>query len=242
LKEGAVLSALCPASDQAAKSVNETLNAPSSETGAGLIKKIIANQRKVREKIRSGAVQYPGEVSHGLGRVAVILTIDAEVAPRTSDWKRDRGRFAMDRDIYGITNRGERGLRYPLEVVERHGFKAVLFLEALSAGVLGLDLLKELVRLVQLRGHEVALHIHTEWLPYLQRPLVGDSRGRCMHDFSEDDQRRMIDQGLENLSRAGAERVVAFRAGNGGASLATLRAGATQRHADRFELLCALSE
>jgi len=139
---------------------------------------------------------------------SVILTIDAEVAPHTSDWKRDRGRFATDRDIYGLTNRGERGLRYQLEVVERHGLKAVVFLEALSAGVLGLDLLKELVTLVQLRGHEVALHIHTEWLPYLPRPLVGDRRGKYMYDFSEDDQRRMIDRGLENLSRAGAERVV----------------------------------
>jgi peptidoglycan/xylan/chitin deacetylase (PgdA/CDA1 family) len=173
---------------------------------------------------RSGAVQYPKEISRGLERAAVILTIDAEVAPHTSDWKRDRGRFAMDRDIYGITNRGERGLRYQLEVVERHGFKAVVFLEALSAAVLGLDLLKELVALVQLRGHEVGLHIHTEWLPYLPLPLVGDSRGRYMFDFSEDDQRRIIDQGLENLSSAGADRVVAFRAGNAGANLSTLRA------------------
>ena len=78
--------------------------------------------------------------------------------------------------------------------------------------------------LVQLRGHEVALHIHTKWLPYLSRPLVGDSLGRYMCDFSEDDQGRLIDQGLENLSRAGAGRVVAFRAANAGAGLATLRA------------------
>ncbi|MBV9202467.1 MAG: hypothetical protein JO320_17960 [Alphaproteobacteria bacterium] len=146
------------------------------------------------------------------------------MAPHTSDWKRDRGRFAIDRDIFGITDRGERGLRYQLEVIEQHGLKAVVFLEALSTSVVGTDLLKELVTLVQLRGHEVALHIHTEWLPYLPRPLVGDRRGRYMHDFSEDDQRRIMDQGLENLSRAGAERVVAFRAGNAGASLETLRA------------------
>jgi len=157
-------------------------------------------------------------------RISVVITIDAEIAPHTSNWRRDRGRFAADRDIYGITERGERGLRYQLDVIERHGLKSVVFLEALSAGVLGLDLLEAVVSLVQDRGHEIGLHIHTEWLPFYQRPLLGDRYGRNMSDFSEDDQVRLIDQGLENLSRAGAGPIVALRAGNAGASIATLRA------------------
>ena len=157
-------------------------------------------------------------------RTSVIISIDAEIAPHTSDWQRDCGRFAADRDLYGIIERGERGLRYQLDVIERHGLKAVVFLEALSAGVLGLDLLTEVVRLVQNRGHEVGLHLHTEWLDYYRRPLLGERCGRNMADFAEDDQVRLIDRGLENLSRAGASRIPALRAGNGGASTATLRA------------------
>jgi hypothetical protein len=100
----------------------------------------------------------------------------------------------------------------------------VVFLEALSAGVLGLDLLTEVVGLVQDRGHEVGLHIHTEWLDYYRRPLLGRRRGHNMADFSEDDQVRLIDRGLENLSWAGANPITAMRAGNAGASTATLRA------------------
>ncbi len=157
-------------------------------------------------------------------RTSVIISIDAEIAPHTSDWQRDCGRFAADRDLYGITELGERGLRYQLDVIERHGLRAVVFLEALSAGVLGLDLLSEVVGLVQDRGHEVGLHIHTEWLSYYQRPLLGDRYGRNMSDFSEGDQVRLIDRGLENLSRAGADPIAALRAGNAGASAATLRA------------------
>jgi hypothetical protein len=160
----------------------------------------------------------------GVRRTAVIVTIDAEIAPHSSDWKRDRGRFASDRDIYGITPQGERGLRYQLEVLEQHGLKSVVFVEALSAGVLGIDLLEDVVRLVQDRGHEVGLHLHTEWLPFYPRPLLGDRFGRHMRDFSEDDQQRLIEQGLENLNRAGAGGVVALRAGNCGANVATLRA------------------
>jgi hypothetical protein len=68
-------------------------------------------------------------------------------------------------------------------VIERYGLKSVVFVEALSAGVLGLDLLKELVDLVEGRGHEVALHIHTEWLPYLGRPLLGDRYGQAYGGF-----------------------------------------------------------
>jgi hypothetical protein len=157
-------------------------------------------------------------------RTRVVITIDAEIAPHTSDWQRDCGRFAADRDLYGITELGERGLRYQLDVIERHGLKAVVFLEALSAGVLGFDLLAEVVSLVQSRGHEVGLHIHTEWLSFYKRPLLGDRYGRNMSDFSEEDQVRLIDRGLENLSRAGAGPIPGLRAGNAGASMTTLRA------------------
>src|SRR5215469_5021003 len=66
-------------------------------------------------------------------RTSVAITIDAEIAPHTSDWRRDRGRFALDRDVYGVTPRGERGLRHQLSILERHGLKAVVFIEALNA-------------------------------------------------------------------------------------------------------------
>ena len=165
-----------------------------------------------------------GSAPKAAERTAVAITIDAEIAPHTSDWKRDGGRFALDRDVYGVTPRGERGLRHQLDVLERHSLRSVVFVEALSADVVGPDLLAEIVGVVQGRGHEVALHIHTEWLAYYKQPLLGDRFGRHMRDFSEDDQRRLIDRGLENLARAGAHRIVAFRAGNGGANLDTLRA------------------
>ena len=59
------------------------------------------------------------------------------------------------------------------------------------------ELLEEIVSLTRGRGHEVGLHIHTEWLHYYPRPLLGDRFGRHMHEFSEDDQCRLIDRGLK---------------------------------------------
>ena len=178
----------------------------------------------VSKAVRSASSSSASRVPAAANPISVLITIDAEIAPHTSDWRRDFGRFAADRDIYGITRRGERGLRYQLDMLERHGLKGVVFLEALSAGVVGPDLLEEMVGLVKLRGHEVGLHIHTEWLSYYQRPLLGDRYGRHMCDFTEDDQVRLIEQGQENLSRAGAGPIIVLRAGNAGASIATLRA------------------
>jgi hypothetical protein len=57
-------------------------------------------------------VEWLAEGAGSIEPVSVVITIDAEIAPHTSNWRRDCGRFAADRDIYGITERGERGLRY----------------------------------------------------------------------------------------------------------------------------------
>ena len=53
----------------------------------------------------SGASKAPDRSD----RTAVIITIDAEIAPHTSNWRRDGGRFALNRDVYGITDRGSAG-------------------------------------------------------------------------------------------------------------------------------------
>src|SRR5437879_1475777 len=85
----------------------------------------------LRSGLPSGRSGLPGIPE----RTSVVITIDAEIAPHTSNWQRDHGRFAAERDIYGITERGERGLRYQLDVIERYGLKSVVFIEALNAGV-----------------------------------------------------------------------------------------------------------
>lgn len=73
-------------------------------------------------------------------------------------------------------------------------------------------------------GHELQLHIHTEWLSYFQQPLLGGRTGTHMREFSEADQARLVLRSLENLEGSGASGICAFRAGNYGANLTTLRA------------------
>jgi hypothetical protein len=85
-------------------------------------------------------------------------------------------------------------------------------------------MLKRVVDPILTRGHEVQLHVHTEWLRWFEKDPVAGRRGENIFEFPETDQRVLLEMGAEALERAGAPRPIAFRAGNYGADNATLRA------------------
>jgi hypothetical protein len=158
----------------------------------------------------------------------VLITVDTEVWPRHPDWRACGLSQDIQRDLYGVTPSGDFGVPYQIEVLNAHGLKAVFFIEALFACAVGLEPLRKLVDLVQSRGHEVQLHLHTEWLRWLSPSPLPGRTGQNMKDFSEDEQALLIAKGLANLQACGAGNVCAFRAGNYGANAATLRALARQ--------------
>ncbi|MBI1179531.1 MAG: hypothetical protein GC201_03170 [Alphaproteobacteria bacterium] len=152
----------------------------------------------------------------------VLITVDTEFWPVTS--VRDIARDNYARCVLGRHRQGAHGIGYQIEVLNAHRLKAVFFIEALHAAVLGDDLLARTVDMVRGAGHEVQLHIHPEWLSAWPDHPFGTRHGRNMCVFGEDDQAGMIDLGLRALARCGVDGVTAFRAGNYGADRATLRA------------------
>src|SRR5450432_4005187 len=104
----------------------------------------------------------------------VFITVDTEVWPRYADWRQARLARDIERDIYGMTKQGEFGVGYQMDVLDAHGLRAVFFVEALFAMVVGFEALTRLVQMIQQRGHEVQLHLHTEWLKWIEpSPLPG---------------------------------------------------------------------
>src|ERR1017187_6023525 len=99
----------------------------------------------------------------------VLLTIDTEVYPLLKDWKSDRLQRDIARDIYGKIDGEEVGLNYQLRMFAEHGLKATFMVESLFSGCpeVGLDPLKGIVSGILAGGHEVQLHLHTEWVPYV---------------------------------------------------------------------------
>src|SRR5438067_1396052 len=126
--------------------------------------------------------------------VNVFITVDTEVWPKTSTWRETALADDIRRDFYGITSEGEFGVPYQMDVLDAFRLKAVFFVESLFAGVIGLEQLREMVSLIQRRGHEVQLHAHTEWLAWMPKPLLGERRGQNLKDFSEDEQTTLIGQ------------------------------------------------
>jgi hypothetical protein len=157
------------------------------------------------------------------GVTNTFVTIDTELS--LGSFKRGvdlETNFA--RSILGECGNGVFGIPYQVERFNAHRLKAIYLVDPLPAAVFGLDLLRRTIDPILNGGHEVQLHIHTEWLPYLERSPVGDRRGTSIRWFDLADQMRLLEFAAGLLVAAGAPPPNAFRAGNYGANDDTLRA------------------
>lgn len=129
------------------------------------------------------------------------------------------------RSIACETPGGAVGVSYQMDLFDRHGIRGVFFVDPMPALVWGVEAIADVVGPIVARGHDVQLHLHTEWLELAgaANPL-GARTGLNCADFSFDDQCRLIELARDLLVSAGAPRPVAFRAGNYGANDDTLRA------------------
>ncbi len=132
------------------------------------------------------------------------------------------------RAIDGRTANGHAGLAYQLDCFERCGLKAVFFVDPMPALIWGTGAIAAIVEPILSRGHDVQLHLHTEWLALAgSASPIGPRTGQNIKDFTLDEQTILLGYAREALMAAGAPQPVAFRAGNYGANDDTLRALAT---------------
>ena len=149
----------------------------------------------------------------------VFYTIDTEFWPRKDIFE------DFQRDIYGRTPQGDFGLEFQLKMFAEHDLKAVCFVEPLHSLVHGNEFLKEIIQIVRKYGHDIQLHLHTEWLSKIDKPLLSSGRkGQNLHCFTEEEQIQLLSLGIEKLNECQVESLCAFRAGNYGADNASLRA------------------
>jgi peptidoglycan/xylan/chitin deacetylase (PgdA/CDA1 family) len=152
----------------------------------------------------------------------VLITIDTELSALLFQ----RGADAdanFKASIEGQTNRGAFGIGWQMDRLEAHDLKGVFFVDPMPALVYGPDIVARIVKPIVARGHDVQLHIHTEWLEWAEHEPV-KARGQNIGDFGIDDQKVLIACARDLLMAAGAPAPIAFRAGNYGADDDTLRA------------------
>lgn len=156
----------------------------------------------------------------------VFFTVDVEIWCK--GWKDLDEKFpaAFRRCIDGPTPTGNFGLQYQLDVLNDHGLKGVFFVEPLFSARFGAQRLADIVGPIERAGHEVQLHLHTEWVDEALRPLlpVVSAKRQYMRYFSRAEQAMLIDTGSAMLHEAGARPLNAFRAGSFGFNRDTLLA------------------
>jgi hypothetical protein len=153
----------------------------------------------------------------------VLITVDTELSALLHQQNFD-SKSNLASSVFGECRQGFFGIRWQMDVMRSHGLRGVFFVDPMPALVYGEDWLHEVVTAIVEQGHEVQLHIHTEWLEWARESPVGAMRGRNLACFSRADQLCLLRCAIGLLERAGAPRPTAFRAGNYGADDNSLRA------------------
>lgn len=152
-----------------------------------------------------------------------LITIDTELsASRQAAGMPLADNIACSLD--GRTAAGAFGIGWQMDVMERHNVKGVFFVDPMPALVHGRAAVAAMVEPILRRGHEVQIHLHSEWLEWAKDSPVEGRRGRNIGDFSLADQIALIGWARDALAEAGVPTPTAFRAGNFGANDDTLRA------------------
>ncbi len=152
----------------------------------------------------------------------VLLTVDTELWPHSFDLSEDDPDDLFRRYIVGHTARGDFGLFFQLELLARHGLRAVFFVEPFFTHAFDRHYLADIVGPIVARGHDVQLHPHPEWLcagPHPETP-----RMMRQSEFDVAGQHALLQRGAALLTEAGAPPVRAHRAGSFAANTDTLAA------------------
>lgn len=164
-------------------------------------------------------------------KTRVYITIDVECAEERVTGGAVQPARGYDLRVWGRLRNQPEDLGIPLitRALGQAGLVATFFVEPFGASYFGEAGLAEVCRFLQERGHDLQLHAHP-----VQRCVDWHSRGEPrlpddMAAYSTAAQVALLRQGLSTLSRCGVRRdaVLAFRAGNFGASNDTWRAMAS---------------
>lgn len=156
----------------------------------------------------------------------VFLTFDIEIW--CNGWNNLAGEFprSFERYVYGRSAKGDYALPKTLDIINRHGLKAIFFVEPLFAARFGAQYLERIVRLIRDAGQEIQLHLHPEWTDEITPPIIDNSTVKRQHlsYYTVDEQTALIAYGKKLLEEAGSGPLNAFRAGSFAANRDTFEA------------------
>jgi hypothetical protein len=157
-------------------------------------------------------------------KVRVYFTVDTETSLGGA-WRNSLGPLPAARTIFGENGSGTYGVPLIMDILESYGFRATFFIEVFCSYLLGAEEVGKVFQCIQKRGHDVQLHLHP-----VQRFYRDFLQGRArreqdlMFQFSPNEQKKLVHEGVELFRQFSGAAPRAFRAGCYGASEATLTA------------------
>ena len=141
----------------------------------------------------------------------LIITIDTEVGEKAKSVKDGFDKFVMGKignEYYGIPK--------IVDIFDQFGFKAEFFVDVYEYKYFGEEKYKNLCTFLHEKGHGVQLHTHPGY--------AYDTNRINMHEYSLEEQIKIIAEGKELITKWIGKSPIAHRAGNYGADNNTLTA------------------
>lgn len=135
----------------------------------------------------------------------VLISIDTEVPAGN-----------IDSLIYGRTKNGkEYGIRYLMNLFDRHNAKGLFFVDLAEAWDYGEEGISKVVKEIKECGHDVGVHLHPDHM--------SDRNRRYLWQYSYDEQYEMISKCTELYFKITGNPPLSFRAGRYGANDETIK-------------------
>lgn len=121
------------------------------------------------------------------------------------DTEAHRGTNPVEDLIYGKVCGGEYGINKIMDICEKYNVYATFFVDFAEVNTWGYEKIKEVCDDIILRGHDIQLHLHPEHF--------GDWQRQEFSQYTYDEQKKMIEYGINQYKSMLGHKPLAFRAG-----------------------------
>lgn len=141
----------------------------------------------------------------------ILITIDTEVGEEQRHIDN-----AFDKFVRGNIDGDEYGFSKIADIINEFGFMGDFFIDVYDTPRTGIDLYGEICDIIKSKGHKNHLHTHPAGM--------FDEKRKNMHEYSLEEQKKIIKKGKDIFRDITGKNPVAHRAGNYGADNKTLTA------------------
>lgn len=157
-------------------------------------------------------------------KVNVFLTVDTEHSIGGAFQNPALKPVGSNRRVFCHFNKKTYGIPLIMDIADRFGLRMTFFVEALSSLYFGIQETRKICESILDRRHEVQLHVHPNFLNFSLPEPRTKKHSDTIGVYSLNRQIEILGDAKERLENCGVKPVTAFRAGNYGANMDTLKA------------------